>query len=779
MYSFYGGRPGNSFVIITTYKSIEDMVEKFQQGPNYTAVHYDEYVMIDNENRNYPDNGKIYRRGYNFNNQETGGAEYVGCIAGPSGDAPTLELTTIENINDIIENNSSDLTKQSSGSYSLNNENLVPGKYEEENENNELEQYFNDEIVWKSCSIRSADNSETNAYIGFQIPYPVFDFEAEQVSPYLANNKINSKKIQLSRIDNNDHPFYQKWRFEIPKATKGDCIKNLRVIKADSNVIYPETWTQSDIDQYNQNQKQIFVYDYYDYTNYESGFPKSDSPESGNEDHPDIYYLADYNMIKNISIDNQGKLTFNYTDGSKQESDILLKWINSVNMDSETGELKIIYNQKDDEGNPITSSYILDYIKDIDLNENGSLTFKYTNEDNNKTTQPKIKWVKNITIDNENGAVKVKYNTTNEQNQIGTLKWITGATLDEDGTLYLQCNNGDSIETQNQKIQWIKRVYTDDSDNNIKVEYNTNEDPVSIMSNVKWVENVQLTNDGKFNVYYTDNPDTPIAQENITITWPKEINLEQDGTLSILWNNNDGTRQDFLNPKIKWITGINIDQEGTVDILWNNGSPTSIYKLMKWISNASIDSNTQKIKITYNDNSEELIGEPINYIKEMAISNNRLLVLYSDPQKQEQGNINYNNRPGWQSIGQFSQTYDYNPGDIISDLQVTKIIGFNPQAGKIKFTVPLIGSFDPIINTVLLNQGTLTGRYRNIGDQTDTRITTTMTSSNTSITKTPTGLQFLVNTPYPVLNDPIENDQVILSIQDMELQFTFYSQQGG
>lgn len=742
MYSFYGGRPGNSFVIVTTYKSIEDMVEKFQQGPNYTAVHYDEYVMIDNENRNYPDNGKIYRRGYNFNNQETGGAEYVGCIVGPSGDAPTLELTTIENINNIIENNSSDLTKQSSGSYSLNNKNLVPGRYEEENENNELEQYFNDEIVWKSCSIRSADNSETNAYIGFQIPYPVFDFEAEQVSPYLANNKINSKKIQLSRIDNNDHPFYQKWHFEIPKATKGDCIKNLRVIKANSSVIYPETWAQSDIDQYNQNQKQIFVYDYYDYTNYESGFPKSDNPESGNEDHPDTYYLADYNMIKNISIDSQGKLTFHYTDGSKQESDILLKWINSVEMNSETGELQIIYNQKDDNGNPITSSYNLDYIKDIDLNEDGSLTFKYTNENNNKTTQPIIKWVKNITIDDENGAIKVKYNTTNEQNQIGTFKWITGATLDEDGTLHLQYNNGDSIEVQNQKIQWIKRVYTDDSDNNIKVEYNTNEDPISIMSDVKWVENVQLTNDGKFNVYYTDDPDTPITQENMTITWPKEINLEQDGTLSILWNSNDGTRQDFSNPKLKWI------------------------------SNASIDSNTQKIKITYNNNSEELIGEPINYIEKMAVSNNHLLVLYSDPQKQEQGNITYDNQSGWTDIGQIDpQIYDYNPGDIIFGLQYTKGYGtvyVDPEktTKQFKFTIPFFGTINPAITHIFANNGTL-----NFKMETGAYGTGTLSSSSTTITKTPFGLQFIYNTALPSDYGGADDLQTTFSIDNMEMQF--------
>ena len=66
MYSFYGGRPGNSFIIVTTFRSVQDMIDAFKQGPNYTAVHYDEYVMINTVDKNDPDNGKIFRRGYNF-----------------------------------------------------------------------------------------------------------------------------------------------------------------------------------------------------------------------------------------------------------------------------------------------------------------------------------------------------------------------------------------------------------------------------------------------------------------------------------------------------------------------------------------------------------------------------------------------------------------------------------------------------------------------------------------------------------------------------------------
>jgi hypothetical protein len=45
--------------------------------------------MINTAKKNDPDNGKIYRRGYEFNNS-MGGAEFIGTIVGPAGHAPLL-----------------------------------------------------------------------------------------------------------------------------------------------------------------------------------------------------------------------------------------------------------------------------------------------------------------------------------------------------------------------------------------------------------------------------------------------------------------------------------------------------------------------------------------------------------------------------------------------------------------------------------------------------------------------------------------------------------------
>ena len=119
--SFYGGRRGASFVIVEKFKSIQEMINAFRQGGNYKTVNYDEYIIIDTENKNNQDNGKIYRRGYDYNN-DMGGAIYEGQIVGPSGPAPKVEFSTFDEIDTLNIPNESEVIN-SEGSVEL-----IPGK---------------------------------------------------------------------------------------------------------------------------------------------------------------------------------------------------------------------------------------------------------------------------------------------------------------------------------------------------------------------------------------------------------------------------------------------------------------------------------------------------------------------------------------------------------------------------------------------------------------------------------------------------------------------------
>ena len=80
-YSFYGGRPGKSFVISKTFESCADMENAFAEGLKYQEVMYGEFVLINTTDPRNIENGRLYRRGYT-------GAEYIGTIEGPPGYSP-------------------------------------------------------------------------------------------------------------------------------------------------------------------------------------------------------------------------------------------------------------------------------------------------------------------------------------------------------------------------------------------------------------------------------------------------------------------------------------------------------------------------------------------------------------------------------------------------------------------------------------------------------------------------------------------------------------------
>ena len=117
MSSYYGGKPGGAFVIVKSFASIQEMATAFAKGPGYTDVSFDDYVMINTDNRNNPENGQIFRRSLDYKTKDTiknykevegdkkrfeetstvsGGAIYVGTVAGPAGRAPLFNLGQYE-----------------------------------------------------------------------------------------------------------------------------------------------------------------------------------------------------------------------------------------------------------------------------------------------------------------------------------------------------------------------------------------------------------------------------------------------------------------------------------------------------------------------------------------------------------------------------------------------------------------------------------------------------------------------------------------------------------
>ena len=438
MYSFYGGQPGSSFIIITTYRSIADMIAKFKLGSEYTAVHFDQHVMINTVNKNDPDNGKIYRRGYDFNN-DMGGAEFVGTIVGPAGHAPMIQLATIAEVKRKAAEEGYE-ERRSSGSYSVTGANLVPGK--------KTDGTFNDAITWECCSIRNENDEDSTAYIGFTFPYTVIDVEASTIEPY-----ISGKYADVSGAYRNDdymHPFYEQWHLDIPKGVKGDAFKNLKVQIADMS-IEPYEGQAEDIN----NQEKVIVYEYYCYDEYKNGAPKK-------------YYLGDYNVIKDITIAADGTITISYNHGGNKTFPKIMKWISSLSLAAD-GMLTINYNTG--ETRSITNNKIK-WINSVSSENGRTLVFTYNDDttDSVNLTLPNNISINTGDIEGE-GNQKIKVDWTNGDSQdIGNpINYIMQAAIDDNQHLLVRYS--DPIRrAQSDTVTWKNKTgWTDIG--NLKVPY--------------------------------------------------------------------------------------------------------------------------------------------------------------------------------------------------------------------------------------------------------------------------------------------------------------------
>lgn len=680
--SFYGGRRGASFVIVKKYRCIQEpaednenmnrvirvdlgytdmtkpisaadrnkwlaehcMVTGFSQGGAYKTVNYDEYVIIDTLNLNDADNGKIFRRGYDYNNS-MGGAEYIGQIVGPAGMSPHVEMKTIAEVDEIIhkdgltqvegkdneyvEKDESGADKYyyrtSTGEYAPL-ENLIPGKYWDENGNEQ----FNDEIKYLACSVMDCDSHETTVHIGFKIPYQVQEYTAETVSPYYHRSDLEPSDLTgdakwekwdevaakeygdgttdfnnlelIKRTDDIQHPFFARWNISIPKGLKGDTLKNFRVTTVSECEAEHPGWLQEyagmgddEITEAIKKERKILVYDYYNYDRDPSGDPVS-------------IYLGDYNQINNFQIDDYGTVTIDYSHDDEDVYKNLFKWVKSISLDGNTGKFIIEYNyDKTRDGEELAkedTQYIayLRYITDVQIEDDGTIRFIYTYGDETqgttKTFNNYLKRIKEVTLNGETGHFEITYNYEKE----------------EDGT------------------------------------------PTKYQTDLRWVNNINLSETGVVTIKYTTGTDVVLDQK---IKWITDTELSNDGTLTVTYN--DKTT-DVFTKAIKWITDISLTDTGVFTVKYNNGLP-DFTKTLKWPTRVNVDtgevegSGTQKLSIEYNDGSTENLGNPINYIMRTAIDDEyHLLVLYSDPIRRAAGpNKSYNGIDDWCDLGFLGQ----------------------------------------------------------------------------------------------------------------------------
>ena len=272
MESFYGGRQGASFIIKKTFKyldiedpaykadsrtrviSDDEVMSKYVLDPEKKDFWYGEYCIIDSENKNNPNNGKIYRRTISeaIDEQDYKCAEYMGQIVGPSSGAAFLRpqpgLLNFANIRqELIDEDGWDgLGVKQDGelviydpsfkegstvgsewptennlelqveSINAKDKTLIPGavitsEYKDgtvENTGNDCR----DDIRYNWFNVRK--NTENNkgvveswCYIGFEVPYTVFSVSAKYKTPGTA-------PLVYETENSKSHSFWNDWHKE-------------------------------------------------------------------------------------------------------------------------------------------------------------------------------------------------------------------------------------------------------------------------------------------------------------------------------------------------------------------------------------------------------------------------------------------------------------------------------------------------------------------------------------------------------------------------------------
>ena len=687
--SFYGGRKGASFVIVKNFASIYEMATAFRDA-SYSIVKFDQYVLIDTEDKNNPDNGKVFKRGYGYNSGKTvqwnnpatgkietidaGGAQYIGQIGGSSGTTPQLVLTTYTDADSKTGGGSYE-ERRNSGSYTLANTNLVPGK---------SGTTYNDSIDWISVSLRQVDGSDATAYIGFKVPYLVNEFITSQVSPYNSSTGTYQDNSSINKIDDGSHPFYNRWRINIPRGIKGNSLQNLRqMVPTASSAIYtPGTTTQyPEFAQDVANSRQILVYDAYNYDNNQNPTPVT-------------YYLGKVNTITGVTLDDYGTLTVTYNQSSPTVVRNAIKWINGITFNqnssgqADPGHMIVTYNTLDANNQPEKVEGSFDFVKDIAFANDGTVTVQKVASAG--TTHNKlIKWIDSIAVNDtlynaEEGKLTIGYNTGDTFT--ANLKWVHGLKVESDGKLTLTYAGGGTDRTvkdsnnQDVILRYIDSITLDTTqgglnEGKITINYNTGETPFT--TNLKWVNGIQLANDGTITLKYSGGGTDQVLSTKLK--YPTSISISATGVVSVGFN--DGTSQTLTN-RIKYLdnvtlsngvlrltyntetqgqnikdydefalnypTDLTIASNGAMALQYANG--TSVSKgTLTMLNNLSVDATTQRLQASYNTGTTQLIGSPLKFIEKMAINNtnNHLLIMYNI----DKGNITYNGQTGWTDLG--------------------------------------------------------------------------------------------------------------------------------
>lgn len=406
--------------------------------PNYRDVWYSELCIIDTDNKMNPNNGKLFRRTLKrtetaIDAGDTKYAEYIGQIVGPSGGIPCFDFGSLDterkkaigkiatyeadgtsldtstweyaykdnegNISTTIPDEINDIAISDSGDSA--NIQMVPGKGKDKNNND----VYHDKIRYTWCNVRrivDGENADAWIYLGFEIPYTVFDVDVQKKNyrykgDYLTDNSTTPE-------NDNYHPFSKSYTFNIPRGTRGIGPEEIFIVGKDDKQ-KPTPLYDFDAIEYDEEN------DTYSINSQKTKeFEDSDkektywvakwtlyNPEEKSE--PIVYqYLGSYKDIDKIDIDTNLEIDDENNPSQKKENpnygNVIITYSNG-----ESKKIATLPLIKDAEYDPST----------------GLITFEHA-DGHSVTTTNTISYVSNIRVLDDDGTVQYKLNTDGKNN---------------------------------------------------------------------------------------------------------------------------------------------------------------------------------------------------------------------------------------------------------------------------------------------------------------------------------------------------------------------------
>lgn len=313
-----------------------------------------------------------------------------------------------------------------------------------------------------------------------------------------------------------------------------------------------------------------------------------------NNDNPSATNEFDISWIKGIEIDDDGSLIYTFagreniltlpenankvSDGVYRVEDFL-QWIKAVSLDTEDGTFTVTNNR-----DQVIFETVLDWIKNITLDDNGDLKFYHTKD--GQVDQYHIKWVDTVTLNSTTGLFRMDFNdSTFYESQ---LDWIDDMVINEEnGQIQIHHVKDDEFETLDARLKLVVRAAA--SADGILTFYTNTGETIQLVREgseeafkLKTVDNVTLSTglygDKRIQIKYnTETTATPIG-DPINYIYDMVVRTS-DWHLLVLYNDptHRVTSGDELNADgadangVKWFNNIRGNKvEPALDLYWRD-----------------------------------------------------------------------------------------------------------------------------------------------------------------------------------------------------------------